>query len=49
MLELHAVIELTGAVGLVFKELPFDDPKQRQPDIAGRGARLGAEVSSPRG
>jgi UDP-glucuronate decarboxylase len=36
MLELaDAVIELTGARSeLVFEPLPFDDPKQRQPDIS---------------
>jgi UDP-glucuronate decarboxylase len=45
MLELaNAVIELTGAGSeLVFKELPFDDPKQRQPDIALARAELGWE------
>jgi len=42
MLELaKAVIELTEAKSdLVFKELPFDDPKQRQPDIALARAEL---------
>jgi UDP-glucuronate decarboxylase len=42
MLELaNAVIELTGAQSeLVFKDLPFDDPKQRQPDIALARAEL---------
>jgi UDP-glucuronate decarboxylase len=45
MLELaNAVIELTGAGSeLVFKELPFDDPKQRQPDISQARADLGWE------
>jgi len=45
MLELaQAVIELTGAGSeLVFKELPFDDPKQRQPDISLARKELGWE------
>jgi UDP-glucuronate decarboxylase len=45
MLELaNAVIKLTGAQSeLVFKELPFDDPKQRQPDISVARAELGWE------
>ena len=45
MLELaHAVIELTGTGSeLVFKELPFDDPKQRQPDISVARKELGWE------
>ncbi len=45
MLELaNTVIELTGARSeLVFEELPFDDPKQRQPDIALARAELGWE------
>jgi UDP-glucuronate decarboxylase len=45
MLELaNAVIELTGARSeLVFKELPFDDPQQRQPDIAVARKELGWE------
>jgi len=45
MLELaNAVIELTEATSeLVFKELPFDDPKQRQPDIALARSELGWE------
>jgi UDP-glucuronate decarboxylase len=36
MLELaHTVLELTDSRSeLIFKDLPFDDPKQRQPDIA---------------
>ena len=45
MLDLaNAVIELTGATSeLVFKDLPFDDPKQRQPDIALARQELGWE------
>jgi len=45
MLELaRAVIELTGTGSeLVFKELPFDDPKQRQPDISVARKELGWE------
>jgi UDP-glucuronate decarboxylase len=45
MLELaNTVIELTGSRSeLIFKELPFDDPKQRQPDIALVRAELGWE------
>jgi UDP-glucuronate decarboxylase len=47
MLELaNAVIELTGAQSeVIFEELPFDDPKQRQPDIALARAELGWEPS----
>jgi UDP-glucuronate decarboxylase len=47
MLELaNTVIELTGArTELVFKELPFDDPKQRQPDIALANQELGWKPS----
>ena len=38
------MLELTGAKSeLIFKELPFDDPKQRQPDIALAKAELGWE------
>ncbi len=45
MLELaNAVLELTGSPSeLVFKDLPFDDPRQRQPDIAVARAELGWE------
>ena len=45
MLELaNTVIELTGATSeLVFKDLPFDDPKQRQPDITLVREELGWE------
>jgi UDP-glucuronate decarboxylase len=45
MLELaQQVIALTGSSSeLVFKELPFDDPKQRQPDITQARAELGWE------
>ena len=45
MLDLaRAVIELTGTGSeLVFKELPFDDPKQRQPDISVARKELGWE------
>ena len=45
MLELaDAVIELTGAQSkLVYKPLPPDDPKQRQPDIALARQELGWE------
>ena len=40
----NAVIELTGSKSeLVFKDLPFDDPKQRQPDIALARKELGWE------
>ena len=40
----HAVIELTGTKSeLVFRELPFDDPKQRQPDISMARQELGWE------
>ena len=47
MLELaNAVLELTGSRSeLVFKDLPFDDPRQRQPDIALARAELGWEPS----
>ena len=47
MLELaNTVIELTGSNSeLVFEELPFDDPKQRQPDISLAGAELGWKPS----
>ncbi len=47
MLELaQAVIELTGAGSeLVFEDLPFDDPKQRQPDISLAKRELGWEPS----
>jgi UDP-glucuronate decarboxylase len=43
MLELaRKVIELTGSKsGLVFKPLPEDDPKQRQPDISLAKSALG--------
>jgi UDP-glucuronate decarboxylase len=42
MLELaKTVIDLTGSSSeLIFKDLPFDDPKQRQPDIAMARAEL---------
>jgi UDP-glucuronate decarboxylase len=42
MLELaKTVIDLTGSPSeLIFKDLPFDDPKQRQPDIAMARAEL---------
>ncbi len=45
MLELaNAVIELTGATSkVIFEDLPFDDPKQRQPDIEMARAELGWE------
>ena len=45
MLELaEAVIKLTGSKSkLVFKPLPEDDPKQRQPDITQAKTRLGWE------
>jgi UDP-glucuronate decarboxylase len=45
MLELaEAVIKLTGSKSkLVFKPLPADDPKQRQPDITQAKTRLGWE------
>jgi UDP-glucuronate decarboxylase len=45
MLELaQQVIALTGSSSeLVFEELPFDDPKQRQPDITQARAELGWE------
>ena len=40
----EAVIELTGAKStLTFKDLPADDPKQRQPDISKAKAALGWE------
>jgi UDP-glucuronate decarboxylase len=43
-----AVIELTGAKSkLVRRELPPDDPKQRQPDIGKAGARLGYRPTVP--
>ena len=43
MLELaEAVIKLTGSKSeLIFKPLPADDPKQRQPDITQAKAKLG--------
>ena len=43
MLELAStVLELTGSRSeLIFKDLPFDDPQQRQPDIALARAELG--------
>ena len=38
------VVELTGSSSeLVFRDLPFDDPKQRQPDISLARAALGWE------
>ena len=38
------VLKLTGApVKIVFKELPVDDPKQRQPDISKAKSILGWE------
>jgi len=45
MLELaETVIRLTGSKsGLLFKELPRDDPKQRQPDITQAKDKLGWE------
>jgi nucleoside-diphosphate-sugar epimerase len=45
MLELaETVLELTGSASeLVFEELPFDDPRQRQPDITQARAVLGWE------
>ena len=47
MLELaRQVIELTGSSSeLVFEDLPFDDPKQRQPDISLAAAELGWKPS----
>ncbi len=40
----EAIVELTGArSGLVFKDLPVDDPKVRQPDISKAKALLGWE------
>jgi UDP-glucuronate decarboxylase len=49
MLELaEAVIRLTGSKSeLVFKPLPADDPKQRQPDITQAKAKLGWEPKVP--
>jgi UDP-glucuronate decarboxylase len=45
MIELaERVLELTGSSsGLVFEELPHDDPKRRQPDVAVARAVLGWE------
>ncbi|MBV1894769.1 MAG: SDR family NAD-dependent epimerase/dehydratase, partial [Ilumatobacteraceae bacterium] len=45
MLELaDLVIELTGTnSGIEYRELPSDDPRQRQPDIAAAKALLGWE------
>jgi len=38
----ETVVELTGAKStLIFKDLPSDDPKQRQPDITKAKAALG--------
>jgi len=49
MLELaEAVIKLTGSKSeLIFKPLPSDDPKQRQPDITQAKAMLGWEPKIP--
>ncbi|MCU0858588.1 MAG: SDR family oxidoreductase [Pontiellaceae bacterium] len=49
MLELaEAVVRLTGSKSeLVFKPLPADDPKQRQPDITQAKAALGWEPDVP--
>ena len=49
MLELaKAVIKLTGSKSeLIFKPLPSDDPKQRQPDITQAKAKLGWEPKVP--
>jgi UDP-glucuronate decarboxylase len=42
------VIDLTGSNSkLVFKPLPQDDPKQRQPDISKAKKELGWEPSVP--
>ena len=42
------VLELTGSKGrLVFRALPSDDPKQRQPDIARAEAALGWRPNVP--
>ncbi|MFA7256010.1 MAG: UDP-glucuronic acid decarboxylase family protein [Kiritimatiellales bacterium] len=49
MLELaQAVIKLTGSKSeLIFKPLPADDPKQRQPDITQAKEKLGWEPQVP--
>ena len=49
MVELaQAVIELTGSKSrLVFRPLPQDDPRQRQPDITRARENLGWDVSVP--
>lgn len=49
MLELaETVIKLTGSKSeLVFKSLPSDDPKQRQPDITQAKEKLGWEPAVP--
>ena len=49
MLELaEQVLELTGSRSkIVFRELPFDDPRQRQPDITLAKAELGWEPTVP--
>ena len=42
------IIKLTGSSSkIIFKPLPADDPKQRQPDITLAGARLGWQPSVP--
>jgi UDP-glucuronate decarboxylase len=41
ILELEAAIELTGSKSaFVFKDLPYDDPARRRPDIALATAKL---------
>jgi len=42
------IIKLTGSSSkIIFKPLPADDPKQRQPDITLAGTRLGWQPSVP--
>lgn len=42
------IIRLTGSKSkIIFKPLPADDPKQRQPDITLAGARLGWQPLTP--
>jgi UDP-glucuronate decarboxylase len=42
------IIDLTGSGSkIVFKELPSDDPKQRQPDISLAKDKLGWEPKVP--
>lgn len=42
------IIELTGSASkIIFKDLPSDDPKQRQPDITLAGEKLGWKPQVP--